>query len=138
LWRQIFVEDAGPLVRLEEERRRGDEILLLHVKTRFIYGYYQRAVPRLVPARGVSTGYLPRLPDPTIVPVDSRTIAAKVETALRTHPRAWMIASRLAGADEMALRRVVARFATVVWEDRRRGAFLLLIEARAGKPAPGR
>jgi hypothetical protein len=141
-WRQLrrqrFVEDAGPLVRLEEEQRRGDEGLLLHAKTFFIYGYYQRAVPRLMPARGVSTRYLPRFADPTIVPVDGRTLAERGEAALRTHPRAWLLASRLGRADEVALRRVLARFGTIVRENRRRGAFLLLIESRTGTPAPGR
>jgi len=137
-WRQLFVEDAGPLVRLEEEQRRGDEVLLLHAKTFFIYGYYQRAVPRLVPARGVSTGYLPRFADPTIVPVDGRTIAERAEAALRTHPRAWLLAARLGRADEASLRRVLARFGTVVREDRRPSAFLLVIESRTEKPAPRR
>jgi len=135
LYSNIFVEDAGPLVRLAEEQRRSDEVLLLHVKTLFIYGYYQRAVPRLVPWRGVSTGYLPRLADPAVAVFDERTLAAKLAAALPAHPRAWLLASRLPRADELRFRQVLARFGTIVREERRRSAFLLLIESRAGKPA---
>lgn len=140
-WRQLsrnlFVEDVGSLVRLAEEQRRSDDVLLLHTKTFFIYGYYQRAVPQLVPARGVSTGYLPRLSDPAVVLVEERTLPARLEAASRTHRRAWLLASRLRRQDELRLSRVLARFGRIVHEERRRGAFLLLVEFRRGHPPPG-
>ena len=137
LGRSVFVEDAGPLVRLVERERRADDVVLLHAKTLFIYGYYQTALPVLVPSRGVSTGYLPRLADPRVQLIDVRTLAGNAARALRPGARAWLLASRQRRGDELWLRSTVERFGTITREDRRRGAFLLLLEPPPSHPPPG-
>lgn len=133
--RGVFVEDAGPLVRLVEGQRRPDDAVLLHTKTLFIYGFYQRAVPVLDRFPGVSTGYLPRLTDPRVVLVEERTLAANAERALRSGGRAWLLASRLRREDEMRLRRLLERFGPTVREERRRGAFMVLVEPPPSRPS---
>jgi hypothetical protein len=137
LGRGVFVEDAGPLVRLVERERRANDRVLLHVKTLFIYGYYQRAVPVLDPSRLVSTGWVPRLADPRVWLIDERMLAAKAARAFKPGTRAWLLASRQRREDELRLRAVLARFGTTVREDRRRGAFLLLLEPLPGRAPPG-
>ncbi|HWP66584.1 MAG TPA: glycosyltransferase family 39 protein [Candidatus Limnocylindria bacterium] len=128
--RPLFVEDAGPLVRLMEQQRRPGDVVLLHLKTIFIHAYYQRAVPRLVPARDVSTGFLPvRAPSTRLV--KESTVAAEIAAARVAHRRAWLVASRLRREEELRLRRKIrGGGAAVVREERRPGAFLLLLDLR--------
>jgi hypothetical protein len=133
----VFVEDAGPQVRLVERERRPDDVVLEHAKTLFIYGYYQTAIPVLVPSRAVSTGYLPWFADPRVQVVTARALAGNAQRALRSGARVWFLASRQRRGDELWLRSTLARFGTIAHEDRRRGAFLLLVKPPPTHPPPG-
>jgi hypothetical protein len=133
-FRTLFTEDAGPLVRLLESERQADDVVLLHTKTLFIYAYYQRAVPVLRPARGVSTGFLPVLTDPAITLVTEATLPGALASARASHPRGWLLASRQRREEEMRLRRKVKRAGAISRDVNRPGAFLLLIDFRPPDP----
>jgi len=117
-------------VRLVESEHRPDDVVLLHTKTLFIYAYYQRAVPFLMPARGVSTGFLPVLSDPAVVVVSEPRLNAALTSARQSHGRAWLLASRQSREDALRLRRKLEAFGAISREERRPGALLLLAERR--------
>ena len=97
-WRRLAdvprIEDAGALVRQVEAERTPEDVLLVYGRTRYIYAYYQRAVPVLDPAP-VAVGWLPRLSDPRVHVVDRTNV---LDARERTHADAasvWFVGSRL-------------------------------------------
>jgi hypothetical protein len=132
LWRSAYLEDAGPLVRLLERDRRPDDLVLLHQRTHFVFAFYQRATPVLVPSQAVSVGYIPRLPDAAIVVVNDETAIPRAQAALQRSPRVWVLASRLRPWREHELRRGLASLGTPALDERRPGAFLLLLTRSPG------
>jgi len=53
----------------------------------------QRATPVLMPAAGISVGYVPLPPDPRIAVVNDGDLVERAEAALRTGARVWVLAS---------------------------------------------
>ena len=132
-WRMLphatQIEDAGPLVREFEREAGPDDVLLLHQKSLFIYGYYQARTPILIPL-WISVGYVPRVVDPRVTVVNDRTIGESAAAALVRAPRVWFIGSRLHPPGERSVRATLDPLATTVRERRRPGALGLLLERR--------
>ena len=96
------MEDAGPLVQEFERDRQPGDVLLLHLATLFIYGYYQRATR--LDRMPLSVGYVPRLADPQVWLVDDPDVAKRAAEALARTSRVWFVGSRLRAAREKGIR----------------------------------
>ena len=137
LGKSILVQDAGPLVqRIERERQPGDTVVV-HGNTTFIFAYYQRSTPVLdpVPTRAVSVGYVPRPEDQHTLFVNDQILDAALLAALRTSQRVWFVASRLRPSRERRIRELLSRAGTTALDERRPGAFLVLLTPRSPTPA---
>jgi len=137
-WRTLAhatqLEDAGPLVREFERDAGPNDALLLHERSLFVYGFYQRATPVLDPMP-LSVGYLPRVTDPRVTVVNDLTVAERARAAFARTPRVWFVGSRLRPLQEGGIRAALEPLATTVREQRRPGAIGLRLERR---PADGR
>jgi hypothetical protein len=120
-------EDLGTLVRAMERERLPDDALLLYERSGYVYAYYRRQPPRLVPDAAVTVGFRPLLDDPTLVVVDGRTAEAAVERAIAGRTRVWLVGSRFRDDDEQRIRKALAARTVTLFE--KRGARALLILA---------
>jgi hypothetical protein len=130
--RTMAVEDVGPPVRLVERDRLPTDVVLEHQSTLFIYAYYQRATPVLDPLPSISVGWVPRRPDARVVLVNDDDMEAQARTALAAGSRVWLLASRLRAPREKRLRDTFATLGPPTRDERRPGAFLLMV----GRPTP--
>jgi hypothetical protein len=130
-----LVEDVGRLVPKIEAARQENDAVLVHKNSLFVYAYYRRAIPILVPFSLISVGYLPRLDDDKVRIVDDGDVLPQLREALRASPRAWLLASRLKPSRERRLRERVAEVAEKRRDLRRPSAFLLLLTPRVPSPA---
>jgi len=128
LGRSRYVEDAGTLVRRIERERRPGDMVLVHRNAGFIFGYYQTATPTLDAWRAVAVGYVPRAPDAGVAFVGDQDLETKARVAAEAGTRVWFVGSRLRRAREQRIRAALARVGRTVLDERRRNAFLVLVQ----------
>jgi len=142
LGRAALVENTGSLVRRIEQERRADDLVLVHEKAAFVFAYYQRATPVLLPLPILSVGYIPAPADAHMRLVLDVDLETRLLEALATGQRVWFVASRLRPDHEKAIRSMVSGAGTIVLKQREPWAFLLLLvppptgEPPAAAPAP--
>jgi len=124
--RPAVVDDAESFVRLAQDERHADP-LLLHGKARYVFAYYDRARPVLDRLPSVAIGWVPRTADPSILTVNERALQATAKQLLVAHPRVWFLALGQRSDVEDRLRAVLARVGTITHTSRRRGALLVTV-----------
>lgn len=126
-------EELGPLVGIVESRRQPGDGVLLYERSGFVWAYYARATPRLLPDPRVTVGFRPDL-DAAVTVVDGRAPGASVARALARHPRVWFVGSRFRPGDDDRIRAAIEARAVLLAAETRPGALLLLAARRPAFP----
>jgi hypothetical protein len=124
-------EDVGPLVQRIERERQKDDRILLYRRSAFVWSYYQTPTPVLAPSDVMTVGYLPRLDDPRIIPMDGVTIDAALDRVLSRGRRIWFVGSRFSGMDEQRILSSIRSRTTVDEVARRERAVLVRASPRS-------
>jgi hypothetical protein len=124
----VEVEDLGPLVRQMDARREPADGVLVYARSVYVYAYYQRPTPVLLPGPQ-TVGFIPILADPVVI-VGGDGAAATVQRAFTSHARVWFVGSRLLGSDLPAIAAELARHGDVVEHRERPNAQLFLVDRR--------
>jgi hypothetical protein len=134
LGRAAQVEDLGPLVRRLEAERQADDGVLVYERSLYVYAYYQRRTPLLVPNPQLPIGYALRIDDPDFALVEGRNARTVVPRAFADHRRVWFVGSRFRRGEEAEhIIALLLERGTLVAQDTRQNALLLLI----ARTAPG-
>ena len=133
-WRALVVpqrvEDVGPLVRTVEAARGPEDVVLVYWRSRYVWAYYQRAQPRLVPVFANAVGYVPAIDDPRVRLVENANAADVVGDAFADAAVVWFVGSRL-GFDAAVLQSVLVQHGNVTQRETRENALLLRLERRS-------
>lgn len=112
-WRDLAdvhqIEDLGPLVRQVEAERRPGEPLLLYRSSIFVYAYYQRRTPLLLPNPTTTVGYAPVIDDPDVVLVDGASLPKAADAAFAKATRVRFLGSRMHVPDPSRVRLALQR-----------------------------
>ncbi len=130
-WRSLSTvsrEDMGRLVRTIERERRVEDGILLYDRSAFVFAYYARATPVLVPTPTTSVGFVPLIADPAVSLLRGDGVEVAVARAVAAHPRVWFAGSRFRAGDETRIRQALVTRGRVVLERTGARALLLLIE----------
>lgn len=119
-------EDLGTLVTRMEQVREPSDTVLLYDRSGFVYAYYQRRPPRLLPDARAALGFRVALDDARLFIVGSQHPEAVVAKALARGARVWLLGSRFRGDDERRITDALATRARVVDEWRAPRALAML------------
>jgi hypothetical protein len=137
LGRALLVENTGSLVRRIEEERQPGDVVFVHQKAAFVFAYYQRATPVLIPLPILSVGYIPAPPDADTTLVGDGDLEARLVAALGAGQRVWFVASRLPPDNEQRVRAILSRAGTTMLDQHEPQAFLVLVAPKpTGEPRP--
>jgi hypothetical protein len=115
----VRVEDAGPLIRLLERRRAPDDRVLVYDRSRYLYAYYQKPTPVLVPNPAATVGFVPLFPDERVQAIDAASADAVAGQAFAASRQVWFVGSRFRAGDmDSITERLAARGRVVVAETR--------------------
>jgi hypothetical protein len=124
---RVRIEDVGPLIRLLEEKRAPDDHVLVYGRSRYVYAYYQRPTPVLVPTSFATVGFVPLLPDARVQAVDAATAAPVVDRAFAASRQVWFVGSRFQAGDARAIGERVAAHGKVVLTETRTSGLLMAV-----------
>jgi len=88
-----FVEDTGRLVREMEAQRTDADGVLLHSGAAYVFAYYQRVTPAVIPVPGATTGFAPLFFPPVVV-ADTGGLATAVDGKLAGRRTVWFVGAR--------------------------------------------
>jgi hypothetical protein len=127
------VEDAGRLIRLVEARRGPDDGVLVFGGSGYVYAYYQRATPVLLPSAGTTVGFVP-LFDGRLAVVTDANFDPTATRLLDESREVCFVGSRLAPREQSAIQARIRGAGRVVFEEKARNAVALCV---AREPAVG-
>jgi hypothetical protein len=128
LGRARYVEDLGPLVLAMEQGRRDDDGVLVFYKSVYVFAYYQRRIPVLIPDTADALGFRPRLDGGNVALVTPTNLEQAIQQTFAVRKRVWFLASRVPAGEEQQIRRALGAHGRTLVDLRRPGAVLVLVE----------